>query len=348
MVTIGGVGDVMTGISLPWRYKCLSYEHTNAFRVSQSPYDVLEGDVRDALTAPDVLIANLEAPITDTFYTNSFPNEPPKNLTCPPETVELLQDAGVDVVTLANNHILDHGPEAVEETKAALHAAGIEFIGDPLNDENPLTIEKETPVHCVGYNLCDKGATDEVNEMYRMAERLGEKSGVSCILIHWGRGHEHTLTPSPRQIEIGQTLVEKGIDVVLGHHPHTFQPVEMYEDGVICYSLGNFIFDMWMTNNVESGIVEIDTGTEAVDVDVTTTTNEKGRVSCEPIERIVDNVPADVDGTQSAEDYDKQAKSMKRRYRIGVFGEYIRNIHRFPPQNTVATFRRWGSKISPL
>lgn len=348
MVTIGGVGDVMTGISLPWRYKCLPYEHTNAFRVSRSPHDVLDSDVRDALTAPDILIANLEAPITDEFYTDSFPDEPPRYLRCPPETTELLQHAGVDVVTLANNHILDHGPEVVEETKAALRTAGIEFIGDPLNDEEPLTIEKEVPVHCVGYDLCSSESTDEVDDVYQMAEWLGEKSGVSCISIHWGRGHEHTLTPSPRQIEIGRTLVEKGIDVVLGHHPHTFQPVEMYEDGVICYSLGNFIFDMWMTNNVESGIVEIDTGPEAVDVDVTTTINKKGRVSCEPIERIADSVPADVDDTQSAEDYDKQARSMKRRYRIGVFGEYIRNIHRFPPQDTVATFRRWGSKISPL
>lgn len=346
MVTIGGVGDVMTGISLPWRYKCLPYEHTNAFHVSRSPHDILESDVRDALTAPDVLIANLEAPITDRFYTDSFPNEPPKNLTCPPETVDLLQDAGVDVVTLANNHILDHGPEVVAETKAALDSAGIEFIGDPLNDEEPLTIEKEVPVHCVGYNLCDKGATDEVSDVYRMAERLGEKSGVSCISIHWGWGNEHTLTPSPQQIEIGRTLVEKGIDVVLGHHPHTFQPVEMYEGGVICYSLGNFIFDMWMTNNVESGIVEIDT--EAVDVDVTTTINEKGVVSSNHINRIIDTVPADVDDTRSAEDYNKEAKSMKRRYRIGVFSEYVKNIHRFPPQDTVATFRRWGSKISPL
>lgn len=347
MVTIGGVGDVMTGIALPWRYKCLPPEHTNAFHVSRSPYDVLEDDVRDALTAPDVLIANLEAPITDEFYTDSFPAEPPRYLRCPPETVELLQHAGVDVVNLANNHMLDHGPEVVEETKVALRTAGIEFIGDPLNDEEPLTLEKDTPVHCVGYDLCGNESTDEVGDVYQMAERLGEKSGISCLSIHWGRGYEHTLTPSPRQIEIGRTLVEKGIDVVLGHHSHTFQPVEMYEDGVICYSLGNFIFDMWMTNNIESGIVEIDIDTEAVNVDVTTTTNEKGIVSHQPIKRIIDSVPTDVNN-QSVEDYEKQAKSMKRRYRMGVFGEYIRNIHRFPPQETVSTFSRWGSKVSPF
>ena len=66
------------------------------------------------------------------------------------KTVELLQDAEVDLVILANNYILNHAPEMVAETKAALDSAGIEFIGDSLNDKEPLTIEKEVPVQCVG------------------------------------------------------------------------------------------------------------------------------------------------------------------------------------------------------
>ena len=101
----------MTGISMSWPYECIPYEETNAFAVASNPTDVLSEGVVAALQEGDLVIGNLEAPITETFYTEGFPEQSPRNLTSPPETIELLHQGGVDVLNLANNHILDEGRE---------------------------------------------------------------------------------------------------------------------------------------------------------------------------------------------------------------------------------------------
>ncbi|WP_336326287.1 CapA family protein [Halovenus sp. HT40] len=222
---IAAVGDIMTGKSLSWRYRSLPNEETNAYNVATTPNEVLGEEVVETLNQADLAIGNLEAPITDKFYARGFPDAIPPSLTCPPETTELLNQAEIGLVNLANNHMLDHGADCVEETKAALDAAGIEYIGDPLTEETVVTIDQEEPIHCAGFNFTDKGATDSPEEVRAMADRLGEKDGISCLALHWGWGNTHALHPSPDQIELARDITDKGVDVVLGHHSPPFSPL---------------------------------------------------------------------------------------------------------------------------
>src|SRR5690606_2415251 len=80
-------------------------------------------------------------------------------------------------------------------------------------------------------------------------------SDMVIVSVHWGV--EYKAKPNQRQILLGRAMIDAGADVVLGHHPHWTQTVEEYQDGVIIYSLGNFIFDqMWSEETRRGDVVE--------------------------------------------------------------------------------------------
>ncbi len=70
--------------------------------------------------------------------------------------------------------------------------------------------------------------------------------------FHWG--NEYVTWPSPSQVELGHELIDKGVNIIIGHHPHVVQPIEKYHGGVIIYSLGNFLFDMLWSEMVRNGM----------------------------------------------------------------------------------------------
>jgi poly-gamma-glutamate synthesis protein (capsule biosynthesis protein) len=72
-------------------------------------------------------------------------------------------------------------------------------------------------------------------------EKLKKKADVVIVSLHWG--DEYRQKPNSRQIKIAHQLIDAGADLILGHHPHVLQPIEEYKDGVVVYSLGNFVFD---------------------------------------------------------------------------------------------------------
>jgi len=80
---------------------------------------------------------------------------------------------------------------------------------------------------------------------------------ITIVSVHWGWGYEHMHTPSPEEIKIGHEIIDNGADIVLGHHSHVLQPIELYKNKIIAYSLGNCIFDMWRKENRIGGILEI-------------------------------------------------------------------------------------------
>jgi len=341
-ITLQAVGDIMTGPSREWLYRCVPKEQTNAYVVSQMPDRLIDDDVVETLTASDVLFGNIEAVISNEFYKPD--SDTPQGRTCPPETIELLTRCGFDVVNLANNHILDHGEQPVVETKDRLRSAGIEYIGDPLSSEEPVSITKKgTELHFAGFNLCAEGQTADLDDVYRMADDLSGRAGHAVLSLHWGWGYEHSLEPSPQQIDIGHELLDRGVDVVLGHHSHTFQPVERDERGVICYSLGNFIFDMWQKHNAESGIVEVTLQRDQPPaVTISPTKNVDGRIKSAAIPRIDRSITSTIESERSLEEYEQQVADVQDQYKISVFKQYLKNVHRFPPGYTISKLKRWG------
>ena len=200
----------------------------------------------------DLVIGNLESPL----LTNGRPIEGKCTLRACPEWAETLREAGVDLVSLANNHIMDYGPTGLRETMDALNQAGVRFVGAGLDKERAcapvfLTV-RGTRVACMARTSVVVRAPTraqertpgvaflDVTETIAAIERCRQEADVVVLLLHWGL--EHYRYPSPDQRALARQLVRAGADVILGHHPHVAQGVERLGQAVVAYSLGNFAF----------------------------------------------------------------------------------------------------------
>ncbi|WP_158058997.1 CapA family protein [Halorussus halophilus] len=343
-VTLRAVGDIMTGFSLSWRYLTEPPETFAAHRLVHSDSCLVHPSLRSDLRNADLTIGNLEAVISDSF---ALPyDEPPPPIMSPPETADFLADSGFDVVHIDNNHILDHGEGLLAETKARLDEAGIEYVGSPLGREQPKTFScNGHDVHVAGFNLCSGDESSDPEEILTTAEDIAARDGFSVLSIHWGSGFEHTLRPSPAQISLANDLASMGVDAVLGHHSHTFQPVELRHGTAVAYSLGNFVFDMWREANVESGVLEfgLASGSDPR-VAVRTTRNDGATVEPYDVPRIRAQVPTDVD-LVSPDEYDREAKAARTNHRREVLKAYASNTFQFPLRFHARTVKWWAHKV---
>jgi poly-gamma-glutamate synthesis protein (capsule biosynthesis protein) len=210
------------------------------------------------LLAGDLTLGNLEGPLTERMS----PLRPgPYRLPASPAFAAPLRAAGFDALALANNHALDVGPQGLQDTDAALRAAGIAPLGAGATadaaGEPFITTTAGLRVGLLAFN--DVGdPEDNADEgrsswgrawlgdaaLARVRAARADADAV-VVLVHWGR--EYAPTPTPRQREWAAKLVEAGADLIVGAHPHVLQPVERIEGGaragVVAYSLGNFLFD---------------------------------------------------------------------------------------------------------
>ena len=149
----------------------------------------------------------------------------------------ILTENSVEAVTLANNHILDYGQEAYDETKRLLNDAGLVYA----EHENSTVITTDEGL-TIGLYAVDfiqqKPGTEKIREDILALK----ESGVDLVVcaFHWGANYKYKTTEE--QIRIGHLAVDSGADVVWGSHPHVLQPVEQYNGGVIYYSLGCFVY----------------------------------------------------------------------------------------------------------
>lgn len=248
---ITAVGDLMMS---SWIIDLVS-EHGVDF-----PFD----STRTWIESADVAIANLEAPFTTS--TNKFPD---KRFTfkVPPEFVDGVVNAGFDVVTLANNHIADYGCEGIQESIATLQAAGIQFCGAGATVHEacaPTFLYRNgLRIAFVGFSMTypdEFWATQSrCGTCYPTPERLFEVinecerlADVTVASFHWG-AEKHT-KPREYQIKYARMAIDYGADLVLGHHPHVLQGMELYKDKLIAYSLGNYVFASF-SNSARTSVV---------------------------------------------------------------------------------------------
>ena len=207
--------------------------------------------IADALDDVDVLVVNLETP--------GGPGGTPadKSITFRADEVllERLARDGVDVVNLANNHALDHGPEVLGQTVAAAERHGIAVVGagpDEAAAWSPAVLE------VAGRRVAVSGMSDVVPDGWEAGDGWGIASALDhdravdavrtaaeqaqhvVVSVHWG--NEFRECPSVVQTELARRLAAAGADVVAGHHPHVVQGVEERNGAVIAYSLGNLAF----------------------------------------------------------------------------------------------------------
>lgn len=158
-----------------------------------------------------------------------------------PRAVVGLRYAGIDVVNLANNHTENYGERGVRATEALLRAAQIAMTG--LADPVVLTIDGQT-IGLLGFN--DTTPVTWVNSAqpeFVAAQIQAVRPLVDHLIVAFHWGVEYETLPRLRQRNLARLAIESGADVVLGHHPHWVQGIEIYRDKPILYSLGNFVFD---------------------------------------------------------------------------------------------------------
>lgn len=151
------------------------------------------------------------------------------------EYVNILTQNSVEAVSLANNHVLDYGEKGYAETRRLLDEAGVAYV--ETNSSTILTLENGVKVGIYGtvYNSVKLVTVVE-------GIRALKAQGVDILIYapHWGT--EHSFRPTSEQKELGYAAIDAGANLVYGCHPHVLQPIEVYNDGVILYSLGNFSF----------------------------------------------------------------------------------------------------------
>jgi poly-gamma-glutamate synthesis protein (capsule biosynthesis protein) len=224
-------------------------------------YGWLFAPVVDLLAEPDVTFANLETPIAPDASAGTREYV----FNAPPDVLAALRRAGVDAVAVANNHAFDQGRAGFEETLRRIEQAGLKAIGagPEGHSAGPVRIEAGgLTIAFLGYahffnqdgNACPPRRPPApacvqaaVLERARIADDVraaAAEADAVVVSLHWGVEYE----PQPRaqDVELAREIVEAGALVVLGHHPHVLQPVELHRRadgrvGVIAYSLGNFV-----------------------------------------------------------------------------------------------------------
>jgi len=256
-ITIGYAGDV----SLADNWAIMPYYNSR----KKGVLGILSEDIVSSMKSLDWMIVNSE-------FAFSSRGKPIKNkqytFRANPDNVKIYDEMGVDMVTLANNHVYDYGKDAFLDTLTTLKNANIPYIGAGKNNK-----EAESAHYLVinGYKIAFLSATraekyimtpeatndsEGVFRCYdptRLSERIKEekeKSDYVVAIVHWGRESTHKLENVQKQT--GKLYIDSGADMVIGHHAHVLQGMEFYKGKLIAYNLGNFIFN---SLTVDTGIL---------------------------------------------------------------------------------------------
>ncbi|HET6273244.1 MAG TPA: CapA family protein [Bacteroidota bacterium] len=221
----------------------------------------------DILRRADVAVVNLECPVT----TRGTRMPKPFNFRMQPRHLSALRFAGIDIVNMANNHIFDYDRVGLFDTISYLDSVGIKHVGAgrvAAEAHRPVIIEtKEGRVAFLGYYGGGEApaagrrtpgvARRELSLIQRDVEhaRIVEHADYIVVNLHWG--NEKAAIPDQWQQELAHGIIDAGANAVIGHHPHVLQGVEEYGDGVIAYSLGNFIFGGNSRSSYDTALFEI-------------------------------------------------------------------------------------------
>ncbi len=218
-------------------------------------------ELLDLLQGANRKIFNLEAPLVDSM--DPIIKQGP-HLAAPTSAVRCYKDINVDLLTLANNHILDHGIQGLNSTIKVLDEAGISHVGagSYLSDaQRPFIIPfagKKIGIYaCAEHEFSiaadDSAGANPFDPLWSLdhVEMLKKNTDMVIVLYHGGK--EHYRYPSPDLQKTCRRLVDKGADLVICQHSHCIGCKEKYNDKTIVYGQGNFLFDhrdneYWNTN----------------------------------------------------------------------------------------------------
>ncbi len=251
VITIAALGDVMLG------------GRAEPYLKERGP-DYPFRDTLPVLKQADIIVANLECPISTR---GTAVKNKKFTLRVGPIAADALAGAGIRVTTLANNHMMDFGPLALKDTLAALSERGILYTGagmglDDARSPALLKIKGKT-VAFLAYSLTfpleffasegRPGTAPGYTEFVKAdIQKARPKADLLVVSFHWGA--EVMTAAKDYQLALGRQSIDWGADLVLGHHPHVLQELEVYKGRLIAYSLGNFVFGS-QSNRTNTSII---------------------------------------------------------------------------------------------
>jgi poly-gamma-glutamate capsule biosynthesis protein CapA/YwtB (metallophosphatase superfamily) len=276
----------------------------------KGPAYLLEG-ASNALFGCAVVFGNLESPLVSKKDAGELEKNGKKSvyLYSDEKLADALAVAGYNIVSIANNHILDYGQEGVSHTATILEKRGIEYLGirkGNLGATNPPVIKTvngvRTAFFC--YSMVSSphffatskqfGTIPAVKEVIvKDIKKYKKEADLLFVYVHWGREYEGV---KKSQVKLGHEIIDAGADFVFGSHTHMFQDIEKYKGKYIFYGLGNFLFDLEREETKESAVVRV------------TVDNKKiARVRLVPV--LLENyMPVAVSDTAKAEAFVKKIK----------------------------------------
>ena len=285
------------------------------------------GQVLALTEAPDLMVVNLETVVADPGV-----GQPPVDkrflFKSPPASLDLLVDAGIDVVALANNHTLDFGPDALAQTLDEIDARPLQRTGAGLDEEaayKPLIVDVgDWTVGLVSLSRvpCDWSASGENTRpqvawacppLFDRAEAAARSSlasaDVTVVMIHGGE--EGELCPSPFMVELEQAFADMGVDAVINGHPHVLQGVTRHGSTWAAHSLGNFAFPPASGITGNSAIVQLHVSEDGVGLSIVPIRSDGGVLSLPSdaqrvdiiaqVDRVSQGVSVADDGTVTAD-----------------------------------------------
>lgn len=244
-IRFSAVGDLALGGDL----------EGHADRVQSGSPELLEQAVREHLWGSDLVIANLDCTCSGT---DGVPPNPDEYLvSASTGQLKLLEQMNIQIVSQANNHSLDFGAEALAVAQEELKRLGIATVGagDDINSAREAVVIRRNgldlgflayasthpwvgalPASATNAGVAPLESTMIEQDVVELAQR------VDCVVVslHWGKEYIHF--PPPSHLDLAHDIVNWGARIIIGHHPHAIQGIEEWNDGVICYSLGNFLF----------------------------------------------------------------------------------------------------------
>ena len=259
-LTISAVGDVMIHNSqlIAQKQDNGSYDFYNNFRL-----------IKKYIENTDLSIANLETTINKNKKISSYPS-----FNSPEEILDTLKDTGFDIISTINNHSLDTGQSGIPSTINEIKDRGLDYVGTRLSDSDRRHIVKEINNIKIGIssfsyadetksnsylngipsgnsrnllNTIDKSSVSKSFETIKKEIDLMKENGCELIILNMHWGEEYYQEPSSYQRELAKLLINEGVDIIFGSHPHVVQPIETItsddgtHSGVVFYSLGNII-----------------------------------------------------------------------------------------------------------
>lgn len=256
--------------------------------------DTAFGPVVEHLADGDLTLVNLETPITD----GGEPEEKNYLFRAPDSAVPALAAAGVDIVSLANNHTMDYGRQGLADTMVALERGGLGAVGAGEDIETAFMPVRRTvegvDVAVFAFSQVDELAEEwaatadrsgmamafDTERAYAAVRAAGAESDLVVVLPHWGG--EYDRCPTARQRDFAAGLVDAGADIIVGAHSHVLQGAGRSGDAYVAYGLGNFL---WYSSGLDppfsarAGVLHLTVRGRAVvgSTFIPTVTTDRGR-----------------------------------------------------------------------